>query len=101
MKHNWTFEEDYTCCVYYLRYILDNSMNKNVTELIYNLSLELPKLDRGSIRMKLQNIKQICMEHNFNDGMEISPLSKYSRQCLKAYARAITDVRKELEEKGR
>ena len=96
MKHNWTFEEDYTCCMQYLRYIFDSSPNKNVASLIYNLSLKLPSLERGSIRMKLQNIKQICMEHSFNDEMDISPLENYSRQCLRAFVEALKDYNNEL-----
>ena len=96
MKHNWTFEEDYTCCMQYLRYIFDNSQNKNVASLTYNLSLKLPSLERGSIRMKLQNIKQICMEHSFNDEMDISPLENYSRQCLRAFVEALKDYNNEL-----
>lgn len=99
MKHTWTFEEDYTCCMQYLRYIFDSSTNKNVVSLIYNLSLKLPSLERGSIRMKLQNIKQICMEHNFNDEMDISPLENYSRQCLRAFAEALKDYNDELDAK--
>ena len=101
MKHTWTFEEDYTCCMQYLRYIFDNSQNKNVASLIYNLSLKLPSLERGSIRMKLQNIKQICMEHSFNDEMDISPLENYSRQCLRAFVEALRDYNNELKAKAK
>ena len=99
IKHNWTIEEDYTCCLYYLRYIFDKTNEQNVNYLIYTLSLKLPKISRGSIRMKLQNIKQICMEYNFDDGMEITPLEKYSTQCKEAFAKAIKDYNDSLENK--
>lgn len=99
LKHHWTFEEDYTCCFHYLLYIFDKNKARNVNDLIYALSLKLPKLSRGSIRMKLQNIKQICMEHNFEDGMEISPLEKYSLQCKEAFNKAIKDFNDSIEKK--
>ena len=101
MKHTWTFEEDYTCCMQYLRYIYDTPEDQSVNDLIRELSLKLPDLTRGSIRMKLQNIKQICMEHSFNDEMDISPLENYSRQCLRAFVEALKDYKNELKAKAK
>ena len=99
MKHRWTFQEDYVCCTYYLRYIFNKPAGKSVRDLIYDISLELTELESGSIRMKLQNIKQICMEYDFEDGMDISPLEKYSYQCKRAFLKAITDFNDELKAK--
>jgi len=100
LKHNWTFDEDYVCCSAYLHYIYGEKENQNVNYLIYNLTLKLPNLSKGSIRMKLQNIKQICMKYNIvGDHMDIAPLSNYSEQCVIAFTKAFKDYVAELEKK--
>ena len=97
LNHRWSFEEDYICCIEYLRFIFKRESTQRVNDLIYNLSLRLTKIPSGSIRMKLQNIKQICMEYNFEDHLEISPLAQYSMQCKRAFGKAVTDLNAELD----
>ena len=91
MKHKWTFEEDYTCCMYYLKYIFSTPDDQSVQYLSYNISLKLPNISRESIKMKLQNIKALCVKYNFNDGLQISPLENYTNQCHNAFYKALKD----------
>ena len=100
MKHKWTFEEDFICCKQYIYYIYDDEYSvKNLYDLIHTLSILLPEISAGSIKMKLQNIKQISDEAGFNDKMNITPLEQYSYQCKKAFIEALNDYKDEITER--
>ena len=43
-----------------------------------------PNMKFSSIKMKLQNIKRICLDYGIKDSSTISPLDNYSNQNLKA-----------------
>ena len=88
----WSCKEDYLCCKKYLEFALKRTSYSTVNELIEDLSKSLPRLPIGSIRMKIQNIKQITIEYKLNDGVEISPLANYSAQCKQEFNRAMEEV---------
>ncbi len=90
-NHNWTYAEDYICCLEYLAYVFDNCEDESMEPLVNILSLKLPQIKRGSIRMKIQNIKQVALDTGLEDGLKISPLTQYSMQCKRAFSKAGDD----------
>jgi hypothetical protein len=64
----------------------------SITPLLEELSSLLPNITVGSIRMKIQNIKQITMEENLYDILDHAPLERYSNQCKFAFDEAIENV---------
>lgn len=90
-NHKWTYNEDYICCLEYLAYVFDNYEDDSMERLIDILSLKLPQITRGSIRMKIQNIKQVALDAGLEDGLKISPLTQYSMQCKRAFSEAGDD----------
>ena len=87
--HRWTYEEDLFCCERYVENYIKNHYDVSAQHFIYELGVELKAISEGSLRMKVQNIKQIVLEENLYDSLNISPLSKYSRQCKQAFNAAM------------
>ncbi len=94
-KHRWSLEDDYVCCKAYLEYVFLNEIDYGVKELIERIYLKLPHISRGSIRMKLQNIKAVALECGLEDSLEISPLTNYSARCMRAFQMATDDLEKQ------
>ena len=97
--HVWTYHEDYTCCELYLEFAMDTAPYKIIDELIHRIKRELPQLEKGSIRMKIQNIKFLSKteaeaRRRFpnGDGVTISPLWQASEQCRRAFLHALKNV---------
>ena len=87
--HRWTYREDLFCCERYIENYIEKQCNISAQDFIYELSVELKTISEGSLRMKVQNIKQIVLEENLYDNLNISPLSQYSRQCKMAFTAAM------------
>ena len=91
-KHRWTYDEDYLCCEKYIQMYCVEQHETSITPLLEELSSLLPNITVGSIRMKIQNIKQITMEENLYDILDHAPLERYSTQCKFAFDEAIENV---------
>lgn len=97
-NYRWSPEDDYICCRAYLEFVFVDGTSHSLSEMVEMLHLKLPRIDKGSLRMKLQNIKQVALDEGLEDSLDISPLSRYSRQCHKAFGLATDDL---FEETGR
>ena len=82
MKHTWTMEDDLTACQKYLEFVFERT--EDVATLLDELEKRLPHISRGSLRMKIQNIKQVALEEGPEDHLEIAPLKNHSLQCREA-----------------
>ena len=98
IKHNWTYDEDFICCVEYLAFVFDNYGDDSMQRLVDILALKLPQIAKGSIRMKVQNIKQIALDAGLEDRLSFPPLAQYSAQCKHAF-NAATDEYFEAKER--
>lgn len=83
-KHCWTFDEDKLCCKRYLEFFILNKSNLKLKNFILILENDLPNINRGSLKMKIQNIKQILIEKQIEDTLELKTLANYSKQNLRA-----------------
>lgn len=95
-KYNWSYSDDLTCCMLYLEFATSKAYNKSVDELIDRVENKLPQIKRGSIRMKLQNIKYLSdhlpeAKKHFPSGdrVPLSPLPAYSEQNKNAFLEAL------------
>lgn len=91
-KHRWSYEEDKTCCRIFIETYIMKHTNCSIDEVIKKILNVHPSMQIGSIRMKLQNIKQICLEYGIEDSSSISPLYKYSNQNLQAMRESLQQV---------
>ena len=96
ISHNWTFEEDLLCCKQYLKFYYSNDLDKSLVSLIRNLSLKMPKISSGSIRMKINNIRYLMHKYGLIKETN-SLLENYSLQCQAAFYQAIKDLNEEFE----
>ena len=87
-KYQWTFDDDFLCCIYYIAFVFDNTEDED-SALLDHLVEALPHIKRGSIKMKLQNIKQVALDSGLEDRLSFSPLEKYTKQCKKAFDAAV------------
>ena len=88
-KHRWSFEEDRYCCEKYIkRYVVSNS-DLSASDFVRELSSILMEIKPTSLRMKVQNIKQILIEKQISDSLKISPSANYSKQNLVALERVL------------
>lgn len=92
-KHIWTMEEDELCCRKYLELYVIAHSNKGLYQFVEELSAIMPEISKGSLRMKTQNIKQLCIEHCIPDSLTVKPLSQYSKQNATAFNKVLTDLR--------
>ena len=87
-KHKWNYAEDFNCCVFYLWSVFMNVGDDRLTALVDILAEDIRHIDRGSLRMKLQNIKAIALDAGLEDRFTFTPLNRYSKQCAEAFDRA-------------
>lgn len=99
-KHRWTFDDDYKCCMEYLNFVFVKEGFHPLGELVEAMALKLPYIDKGSLRMKAQNIKQIALDQGLEDSLGFSPLSNYSEQCKRAFNKASIDFESIMEKLG-
>lgn len=83
-KHRWSFEEDKTCCRIFIETYIINYTNCSLDSLAMKILSIYSKIKFSSIKMKLQNIKQICLDYGIKNSSTISPLNNYSNQNLRA-----------------
>lgn len=90
-KHRWTMAEDELCCRKYLEWYVMNHSSMGLLQFVQELEKSLPDISTGSLRMKTQNIKQLCIEHGIRDSLDAKPLAQYSRQNAAAFQRVKTE----------
>lgn len=93
-KYRWSLEDDFICCMEYLTFVFDHIGDDDLTTFVSRLAQRLPHIERGSLRMKAQNIKQIALEQGLEDRLTFSPLANYSRQCKRAFSLATEEYEK-------
>ena len=91
-KHRWTVEEDRLCCKRYLEYYVVSKCSMDVSQFITVLQKELPNIKPNSLKMKVQNIKQILIEKDIKDTLTLSPLANYSQQNASAMAVVLQEM---------
>lgn len=93
-KHNWTAQEEEQCCrEVLLEYVSPKSTPScSVTDFITYLQSKLPQIEKGSIRMKIQNIKSILEEAHIPNRLEISKLDNYSLLNLEAFNQILLEL---------
>ena len=92
-RHVWSYEEDKYCSRRYIETFVINQSDMKPITFISMVSEELEHVTARSLRMKVQNIKQVLMELNIKDSLEIAPLIKYSAQNK----RAVMEVLREFD----
>ena len=84
-KHRWTMEEDVLCCRrFFEQYVIQQS-SMDLLQFAEQLHQALPSISVGSLKMKTQNIKQLCIEHGIRNSLDAKPLVQYSQQNYRAF----------------
>jgi hypothetical protein len=91
-KHRWTFEEDKTCCRIFIETYITNHTSCSLDSLATKILSIYPNMKVSSIKMKLQNIKRICLDYGIKDSSTISPLDNYSGQNLRAMRESLRQI---------
>ncbi len=91
-KHRWTFDEDKTCCRIFIETYITNHTYCPFDSLATKILAIYPNMKFTSIKMKLQNIKRICLDYGIKDSSTISPLDNYSNQNLQAMKEELLTV---------
>ena len=69
----------------YIDLYIKNKSSTEINDFLKALGESCPNIYIGSLKMKIQNIKQLCIELNIEDTLKISPLSKYSKTCKSVF----------------
>ncbi|WP_405335466.1 hypothetical protein [Fibrobacter sp.] len=93
-KHTWTLSEEQLCCKeVLLEYVKPSEHEpKPTNQFIDYLLAKLPSIERGSIRMKIQNIKSILEEYRIPNRLDISCLDNYSLLNLEAFNQMLLEL---------
>lgn len=83
-RHRWSFEEDAYCSEICVEYFVLKKSDISVGALIEELSDRFPCILPNSLKMKVQNIKQILDEEGIENSLNVRPLSNYSQQNRRA-----------------
>ena len=83
-KHRWTYDEDKTCCRVFIETYITHPTYCPFDSIATKILAIYPNMKFSSIKMKLQNIKRICLDYGIKDSSTISPLDNYSNQNLQA-----------------
>lgn len=88
-KHRWSLEEDKYCCEICVKYYVTEKANMPVEDLVRDLTTHFSDIPANSLRMKIQNIKQLFEEGGIDNTLRTKPLANYSRQNKKAMDEAL------------
>jgi hypothetical protein len=89
--HRWTVEEDEICCKMFLEYYVIRQGRIDIARFLQMLSEEVPEVSKGSLRMKMQNIKYLSQKAGLNDTFPLKWLSQCSSQCEKAFEKVLLE----------
>ena len=92
-KHYWTFEEDKTCCRIFIETFVKSQRYCTLEEISRKVLSIYPHIKLSSIKMKFQNIKQLCFEYGIKDWSSIKPLNNYSTQNLHAMLETLKEFK--------
>ncbi|MBQ8833715.1 MAG: hypothetical protein IJ001_02160 [Oscillospiraceae bacterium] len=84
-KHSWTFEEDGLCCDAFFKVYVIQKSNMPLSDFVRLLSLKLPAIKAGSLRLKVQNIKQLALEYGIENSLKAAASTNYSKQNQSAF----------------
>ena len=84
-QHRWTFEEDLLCCRRFFEQYVEQRSSMDLQFFAQQLHRELPEISVGSLRMKAQNIQQLCNEQGIRSSLAAKPLTQYSQQNRRAF----------------
>lgn len=88
-KHSWSYEEDRYCCQMFFEHYVINKKNTNINSFVEMINKNFPNIKYNSLKMKIQNIKQILFELNIQNTLECTPLINYSKQNFEAMIEVI------------
>ena len=91
-KHRWTFDEDKTCCRMFIETYITNHTSCSLDSLATKILSIYSNMKFSSVKMKLQNIKRICLDYGIKDSSTISPLDNYSNQNLRAMRESLQQI---------
>lgn len=91
-KHRWTYDEDRTCCRIFIETYIINRTYCPFDTLATKILTIYPNMKFSSVKMKLQNIKRICLDYGVKDSSTISPLNNYSAQNLRAMKESLQEI---------
>ena len=74
--HRWTFEEDILCCRRFFEQYVEQRSSMDLHFFAQQLHRELPEISVGSLRMKAQNIQQLCIEQGISSRIACGMLLK-------------------------
>ena len=83
--HRWTYEEDLLCCRKFFKQYVAQRSSMDLQFFAQQLHRELPEISVGSLRMKAQNIQQLCIEQGVRSSLAAKPLTQYSQQNRRAF----------------
>ena len=73
------------CCRrFFEQYVMQQS-SLDLQSFAEQLHLALPSISVGSLKMKTQNIKQLCIEHGIKNSLDAKPLNRYSQQNYRVF----------------
>lgn len=98
--HRWTYEEDLLCCREFFKQYVAQRSSMDLQFFAQQLHRELPDISVRSLRMKTQNIQQLCIEHGISSSLEAKPLTQYSQQNRRAFMQAKKEWEGSHHEKG-
>lgn len=91
-KHRWTYDEDKTCCRIFIETYIINHTHCPIDTLATEILTIYPNIKFSSVKMKLQNIKRICLDYGIKDSSTISPLDNYSNQNFCAMRESLQQI---------
>lgn len=90
--HKWTFEENEICCREFLKTYVMNQSKMGIEAFLNILAPQVPEISRNSLRAKIQNIRQLCIEAGISDTAAIKPLTSYSSTNKSAFYKALAEL---------
>lgn len=84
-RHRWTMADDILCCRRFFEQYVIRKSSMNAQFFSQQLHKELPYISVGSLKMKAQNIQQLCDEHGIKSSFPAKPLTQYSQQNRQAF----------------
>lgn len=80
--HRWTAGEEMLCCRMFFQEYVVEQRSTDLQQFAEQLHQILPAISVGSLKMKAQNNKHLCITHGIKDSLKAQPLSGYSQQNL-------------------
>jgi len=89
-NHSFTYAEEYNACLHYLWCVFEYSGEDDLDTVVDMLSLDMPHVDRDSLKTEMQGIKAVALDEGLEDHLDFSAVSNKSLLTRAAF-RAATD----------